>query len=208
MGRSVPSGEDFDDYFPETVSSYGIHAGYEFVPTFGAVYVGGFYGMNRFQGDDASSQNGYVDGELYGIEAEVTFGDTAVFGQYGEAEMIGDGTDTAFDGDFYRFGAAHDFQNFSIIADWESGESPDVFEDSDDWGEYNTFSVTFEAPVNDLGYAYFSVSQAGFIANTEDEGDETRLEVGFRMNFGERSRTNLTTSYNPGRAAAWAEVLD
>lgn len=208
INRSVPAGEDFDDYFPEGAAAYGIHLGYEFNPNWGSVYVGGFYGRNRFQGDDASSTNGYVTGDLRGIETEVTFGNTAFFAQFGTAEMVGDVGDTAFDGQFQRVGVAHDFDSFSVIADYERGRSDDIFEDRFDWGEYNAFGLTVEAPVTDWAYGYVTISHAGFIANTEDEGSEDRIEVGLRMNFGEQKRTNLTTTYNPGLAAAWAETLD
>lgn len=209
FGRDRPEGEDFDESYPNGAGSYGIHAGYEFLPAFGAVYVGGFYGQNNFQGDDASSYNDYVDGDLYGLETELTLGNTAIFLQFGEAEMVGDEGDTAFDGRFYRLGVAHDFDAFSVIADYEAGNSPDIFEDEGDEGDYNVFTITFERQVGELGYAYASLEQSAFIANTEDEGSETSMAVGFRMNIGQdQARTNLTTSYNPGLAAAWAETLD
>lgn len=208
LRRSLESGQDFDDYAPEDASSYGLHVGYEFNPAFGPLYVGAFVGRNEFQGDDASSTNGTVSGDLYGIEAEAMLGNTSVFAQIGSAEMIGDGTDTAFDGRFYRVGAAHDFNHFTVVGDFEWGTSPDVFEDSGDWGEYTSFGVTFETPITDAVYGYLALNRTEITANDEDMARETRVELGVRFNYGPRTRTNLTTSYNPGLAAAWAETLD
>ena len=48
------------------------------------------------------------------------------------------------------------------------------------------------------------------IANTEDSGFDDFYSIGIRIPLGPEpgKRNNLTTSYRPGLAAAWASTLD
>lgn len=198
--------EDFDDFLPEGATAYGLHVG----RNFGPLYFGGFYGQNRFQGSDASSDNGYVSGDLYGLEAEYQFARTgALFGQYGVAEMVGDEGDTAFDGNFHRLGASYGFGRFGVVADYEKGRSDDIFEDSGDWGEYEAYGIEASYQFSPSLIATIGYETTTFTANTEDEGTENTISVGLTVPFGAAgSRNNLTTTYRPGLAAAWAETLD
>ncbi|WP_319824599.1 porin [Thalassovita sp.] len=203
--RDVPQ-DDWDDYLPEGASSLGLHFGRHF----NDVYAGAFIGKNWFQGDDSSSGDGYVDGTLWGVEAEYMLSpNTALFGQIGMADMVGDDGDSEFDGHFVRIGMAHTVNKLTLAMDYEFGRSPDIFEDSSDWGEYKAFTVSAEYQFKPRLIGTFSLSQMDITANTEDSGDETVVEVGLKIPFGATyKRNNLTTTYRPGLAAAWAETLD
>ena len=145
----------------------------------------------------------------YGIEAEYRFSNYSVFAQYGRADMVGDVGDTAFDGDFMRVGFNAKIDRLDFVMDYESGRSDDIFEDSGDWGEYRTFGVELDYQVTDRVSAYVAYTDMDFDANDEDFGTDQFVSLGVRVAFGEKGRrTNLTTTYMPGLAAAWAENLD
>ena len=206
MGRDIGS-NDFDEFAPSGAGSLGLHVGRDF----GGNYVGAFYGMNRFQGDDASSPNGFLTGNLYGIEGEFALGSsTTMFAQYGTAEMIGDGTDTAFEGNFYRLGVSTRVnEKFTISLETEMGRSSERFEDDGDWGEYRTVSLSGEYKFAPRLIGTLTVSQMDIAANTEDLGRDNSVSIGLSIPLGaDHRKSNLTTSYNPGLAAAWAETLD
>jgi len=209
FGRELEDGEDYDDDAPSQASALGLHAGY----MWGDHYVGAFAGRNWFQADDAASDNGTVHGDLYGIEGHFRLPNqtTTFFGQIGKAEMIGDGTDTAFDGTFVRVGMTQQLnEKLNLMIDLEYGRSPDVFEDNNDWGEYQAVGIkaayTFRPRlIGEAGVDFMHIT-----ANSEDNGKDYRAFVGVRIPFGAdgTARSPLTTTYKPGLAAAWAETLD
>ena len=205
VDRGIPSGEDYESYAPEDVTAYGLHIG----RVLGDTYVGGFYGQNRFQGDDADVFGGHVDGSLFGLEAEHQVGFGSVFGQIGQADMVGEVDDTAFDGTFFRLGMDARLGAVNLIASFERGTSPAIFEDEDDSGTYERYDISFEYPFNERVIAMAGIEMTDFVANTEDSSSETYLKLGVRVPLGnEGRRNNLKTPYMPGFAAAWAETLD
>ena len=205
LDRGIPAGEDYDTYAPEDVSAYGLHVG----RMLGDTYVGGFYGQNRFQGEDAGVIGGHVNGSLFGIEAEHNVGFGSVFGQIGKADMIGEVDDTGFDGTFLRLGVDARLGVFNMIASFERGTSPAIYEDTDDSGTYERYDISFEYPFNERVIGMVGVEMTDFVANTEDSSSETNLKLGVRVPIGgEGRRNNLKTTYMPGLAAAWAETLD
>jgi len=199
-------GNNFDQFAPEGAKSLGLHFGYQF----DSVYVGAFAGKNWFQGDDASSANGYEDGELYGIEAEYEVSSNVrLFAQLGDADMVGDQGDTAFKGQFVRAGLSATQGKLTVATDFEYGRSDNIFEDNGDWGEYTAFGINAEYQFKPRLIGTFGLSRMDITANTEDKGDETLISIGVKVPFGANyKRNNLTTTYRPGLAAAWAETLD
>ncbi len=199
---------DFDHYAPWGVTSFGLHAGRQI----GNAYIGGFVGGNTFQGDDASTTNGYLTGTLWGIEGQVepaSMSGVSLFGQLGRANMVGDAGDTAFIGSFARFGADYDAGNgFGFAVAVEFGRSPNIFEDSGDWGEYRL--ATIEGRLERGNVIYSIGGEMGqFTANTEDFATSNRLFLKATIPFGPKPKRNLLkTPYGPGLAAAWAETLD
>ena len=213
--RNDVGSNDFDDYAPASATSLGVHMG----KSIGQTYFGAFYGKNRFQGLGFQAPTrvpGYQTGTLYGLEFEQSTSFGSVFGQYGEAKMIGEGpvvgspgNDTGFEGSFYRLGMHWEFTSVDLFASYEAGESTSIFEDDGDSGSYNRISVETEYPVAEHMIMVFGLEMTEFEANVEDSASETRLTVGLRVPLGEhRGRNNLKTPYMPGLAAAWAETLD
>ncbi len=203
--RDLPAGDSFEDYFPEGATAYGLHVGRNLDDT----YFGGFYGQNRFQGVDAGSTNGYVTGNLFGLEFQhnASFGN--VFGQLGKADMVGDDGDTAFDGSFFRVGIEMGLAGGIAIASYEKGSSPSIFEDEDDSGTYDRIDLIYERQLSSRVYGSLGVEFTDIQANTEDSASETTYRIGVRVPIGsEPKRNNLKTTYMPGLAAAWAETLD
>ncbi len=203
--RNIGS-NDFDEYAPEGASSFGLHFG----RSFGPAYAGAFIGQNRFQGSDASITNDYISGDLYGLEGEYDLGNMAVFGQFGRADMVGDAGDTQFVGSFARVGVSATIDKLTLTADFEKGNSPDIFEDSGDYGDYRAIGVVVDYQVTDRVIATMSYENMDIIANTEDNGTDEYYALGIRIPFGAGTgkRNNLTTTYRPGLASAWAEALD
>lgn len=198
--------EDFESFAPEGATSYGLHFG----RNFGNLYAGAFAGQNRFQGSDSGSTNGYVTGDLYGLEAEYKVTPAiAVFGQIGKADMVGDDGDTAFDGNFYRLGASATFDRFGVALDYEEGTSDDIFEDDGDEGDYRSIGIEGSYLITSNLTATLGYEKMDITANTEDDASESTITIGLSYAFGaQTSRHNLTTTYKPGLAAAWAETLD
>ena len=198
--------QDFDEYAPGGASSLGLHAG----RNFGNFYGGAFVGKNRFQGTDAMTTNDYVSGSLYGVEAEYSMGAISVFGQLGRAKMIGDAGDTEFTGKFGKIGIAATLDRFVISADFEQGNSPLNFEDAGDEGDYRVLGLAIDYQITDRVIGTLSYEKMEIIANTEDSGSDEFFGIGIRIPLGATGakRNNLTTSYRPGLAAAWAETLD
>ncbi len=199
---------DFDHYAPWGVTSFGLHAGRQF----GNAYVGGFMGGNAFQGNDASTSNGYITGTLWGIEGRIepaSMSGVSLFGQLGRANMVGDAGDTAFIGNFARFGADYDAGNgFGFTVAAEFGRSPNIFEDSGDWGEYRLATVEGRLERGNVIYS-IGGEMGQFTANTEDFATSNRLFLKATIPFGPKPKRNLLkTPYGPGLAAAWAETLD
>lgn len=197
---------DFDDYAPGGARSLGLHFG----RNFGTAYVGAFLGRNQFQSDDTPSGNDYVNGDVWGIEGQYVFDNATFFAQYGDAEMIGDLGDNEFNGRFMRFGTSVTMDKLTLTAEFERGKSPDVFEDGGDWGEYRSFGVTADYQVTNRIIATASFESMDITANSEDNGIDDFYAVGIRVPLGDNDgkRNNLTTSYRPGLAAAWASNLD
>ena len=203
--RDTPAGA-FDSNAPEGARSLGLHLGHQF----DGVYVGIFGGKNWFQGDDSASGNGYLDGEVYGLEMEYDLGnDSSIFAQFGDADMVGDQGDTAFRGEYVRAGFATTRGKLTIAADVEYGRSDAIFEDSSDWGDYTAYGVDFEYRFHPRVIGTLGLSRMDITANSEDNGEDNMVSIGIKVPFGaDYERNNLTTSYRPGLAAAWAEVLD
>lgn len=123
--------------------------------------------------------------------------------------LVGDLGDTAFKGDFVRAGLSATQGKLTVATDFEYGRSDNIFEDSSDWGEYTAFGINAEYQFKPRLIGTFGVSRMDITANTEDNGDETLISIGVKVPFGATyKRNNLTTSYRPGLAAAWAETLD
>jgi len=208
FGRSL-DGNDFDDYAPSQASALGLHAGY----MWGEHYVGVFAGRNWFQGEEAATDNGTEHGDLYGIEGhfKLANGTTGFFGQLGWADMAGDDDDTGFKGTFLRLGMTQAVNDkLDLMIDLEYGRSSDLFEDSDDWGEYQSVGVKAAYAFQPRLIGEAGIDLMHITANSEDTGNDYRAYVGLRIPFGADGAQSspLTTSYKPGLAAAWAETLD
>lgn len=203
--RNIGS-EDFDSYAPEGARSIGLHFG----RNFGAAYVGAFIGRNEFQSDDTPSGNDYVSGKLYGIEGQYEMGNATLFAQLGRADMVGDEGDVAFIGDFQRIGASVAVDKLTLTADFEQGHSSDIFEDDGDYGDYRALGVAVDYQISERVIGTLSYRNMDVIANTEDNGYDNFYAIGIRVPLGAATgkRNNLTTSYYPGLAAAWASNLD
>lgn len=201
-------GLDFNDFAPGRFASLGLHLGRDFGP----YYVGAFVGRNYFQGVDNENNGRSRHGDIFGIEAAYDVSETIVaYGHVGDAEMDVDGGDTAFDGMFWRLGAAvevNDRMDASI--EFEGGESDDIFEDPGDSGDYFVVTLAGEYQLSERLIGTVSLSRMSIHANDEESGKDTQIMVGLRVPFGaaQRERGNLSTSYRPGLAAAWAEALD
>lgn len=198
---------DFDSYAPEGARSIGLHFG----RSFGAAYVGAFLGRNEFQSDETPSGNDYVSGKLYGIEGQYEMGSATLFAQIGRADMVGDEDDNAFTGGFQRIGVSMSVDQLTLTADLEQGRSPDVFEDGGgDWGEYRALGVAVDYQFSERVIGTMSYRNMDVVANTEDNGFDDFYAIGIRIPLGAATgkRNNLTTSYYPGLAAAWAATLD
>lgn len=198
--------EDFDSYGPEGARSIGLHFG----RNFGPAYAGAFIGRNEFQSDDTPSGNDYVSGKLYGLEGQYEMGAVTLFAQIGRADMVGDEGDVAFTGGFQRVGISASVDKFTLTADFEQGNSPDIFEDDGDEGDYRALGVAVDYQVTDRVIGTVSYRTMDIIANTEDSGFDDYYAIGVRIPLGASTgkRNNLTTSYYPGLAAAWASTLD
>lgn len=198
--------EDFDEYAPEGARSIGLHFG----RNFGPAYAGAFIGRNEFQSDDTPSGNDYLSGNLYGIEGQYDMGAVTLFAQIGRADMVGDEDDVAFIGGFQRIGISANVDQFTLTADLEQGNSPDIFEDDGDEGDYRVLGVAVDYKFSDRVIGTLSYRTMDIIANTEDSGFDDYYAIGVRIPLGASTgeRNNLTTSYYPGLAAAWATTLD
>ena len=196
---------NFDDYAPEGARSIGLHFG----RNFGTAYAGAFIGRNQFQGSDAAVQNDYVSGKLYGIEGEYTMSNLSFFGQIGRADMVGEVDDTEFVGQFVRLGMSAVVDKMTFTVDLEQGRSAN-FEDLEDPGEYRAFGFAVDYQVSDRVIATVAYEGMDAIAFDEQTGADDYFSVGVRIPLGANTgkRNNLTTTYRPGLAAAWAEALD
>lgn len=199
-------GEDFDSYAPEGARSLGLHFG----RNFGPAYAGAFIGRNEFQSDDTSSGNGYLSGSVYGVEGQYEMGAVSLFAQLGRADMVGDPGDVAFIGNFARIGASATIDKLTLTADLEKGHSSNIFEDGGDYGDYRALGVAVDYRFSDRVIGTLSYETMDIIANTEDSGFDDFYGIGIRIPLGASTgdRNNLTTSYRPGLAAAWASALD
>jgi hypothetical protein len=200
--------EVFRGYAPEGARSAGLHFG----RNVGEAYFGGFVGRNWFQTTLINGEyNGFQPGELYGLEGQYDLGDVSFFGQFGQAEMIGTPGDTAFEGNFARVGVSATIERFSVTAEFEKGRSPDIFEDlGDGGGDYRAIGVNVDYKLTDRIIATLNYEQMDIIANDEDSGIDEYYGLGIRIPLGDSAgkRNNLTTSYRPGLATAWAKTLD
>lgn len=198
--------EDFGRYAPEGARSYGLHFG----RSFDTAYLGAFVGRNEFQSDDTDSGNDYVSGKLYGVEGQYELGSTTLFAQLGRADMVGDEGDVAFQGSFQRIGVSTTLDKLTLTADLEQGHSPNIFEDNGDYGDYKALGVALDYRISDRVIATMSYRTMTIVANTEDNGFDDFYGIGIRIPLGAATgkRNNLTTSYYPGLAAAWATTLD
>jgi Gram-negative porin len=204
-GRDIGD-EDFADYAPGGARSIGLHGG----RNFGPAYAGAFIGKNQFQSDDPGGPNDYLTGELYGFEGQYDMGNVSFFAQYGRADMVGDPTDVAFTGNFARVGVSANIEELTLTADFEKGNSPDIFEDEPGEGKYRALGVVLDYQITDRIIGTVSYETMEIIANTEDSGFDDYYSIGIRIPLGAGSgkRNNLSTSYRPGLAAAWASALD
>jgi hypothetical protein len=177
---------------------------------FGAGYAGAFIGRNQFQSFDTPSTNGYGSGRLYGIEGQYVMDGATVFAQLGQAKMIGLPGDEAFIGRFGRIGVSASVDKLTLTADLEKGSSNDMFEDEGDYGDYRSLGVAVDYQFTDRIIGTLTYETMDIVANTEDSGFDDFYGIGIRVPLGTApaKRNNLTTSYKPGLAAAWASVLD
>ena len=207
MGRDDGGETYFDSFAPNKAAALGLHAGREIGEK---AYVGIFVGKNWFQGDDAGTYNSYVNGTLYGLEAEAELvPGAAIYGQYGYADMVGDENDTAFKGHFGKVGMSMQRDRLLMRLEGEWGRSPNIFEDEDDWGEYTKIALGGEYELRPNLFATAQISHMEITANSEDDGEDNSIQLGLKMSFGKPGQVNnLRTPYTPGLAAAWAEVLD
>ena len=211
MRRGDNNESNFDSFAPTQGAALGLHFGRN-LPNNG--YVGLFLGRNWFQGDDAATNDSNLHGSLYGIEGEFQVMPRGMlYGQVGRARMIGDGTtyiDTGFEGNFAKLGMAYQYNDRLLVRlEGERGKSPFFFEDNGDWGDYNKISLGGEYELRPNLLATAKISHMNIRANTEDDGNDNTIQLGLRWRFGAQSDSyNLRTTYMPGQAAAWGEVLD
>jgi hypothetical protein len=200
-------GLDFEDFAPGRIASIGLHFGRDFGPH----YLGAFAGQNSFQGPTGSVDTD-LDGDLFGIEAAYAVSDTIVaYGHIGHAKMVQFPGDVTFDGEFWRIGAKVAVNDrIDATLEFEGGESQDIFEDDGDSGDYFVITMAGEYQLSERLIGTVSLSRMEIAANTEDFGKDTQVMVGLRVPFGAaaKERGNLSTSYRPGLAAAWAAALD
>jgi hypothetical protein len=196
------------NFAPGRVASIGLHFGRDLGP----YYVGAFVGQNYFQGFELNSIERTSHGDLFGVEAAYDVTETIVaYGHVGQAKMVGLEGDRAFDGLFWRIGATAEVNDrIDASLEFEGGESNDIFEDEGDSGDYFVVTLASEYQFSERLIGTVSFSRMEIRANTEDFGTDTQIMVGLRVPFGaaQRERGNLSTSYRPGLAAAWASTLD
>jgi hypothetical protein len=200
-------GLDFEQFAPGRIASVGLHLGRDLGPH----YLGVFVGQNYFEGRTGSADSS-LDGNLFGIEAAYALSDTILaYGHVGQAKMVVEAGDVAFDGTFWRIGAEVAInERIDGRLEFEGGESPDIFEDGGDSGDYFVVTLAGEYAFSERLIGTVSVSRMEITANSEDAGRDTQVMLGLRVPFGRegRDRGNLSTSYRPGLAAAWAAALD
>jgi hypothetical protein len=200
-------GLDFEVFAPGRIASIGLHFGRDFGPH----YLGAFVGRNYFQGPTGSADTD-LDGDLFGIEAAYAVSDTIVaYGHIGHAKMVQFPGDVTFDGEFWRIGAKVAVNDLiDATLEFEGGESKGIFEDDGDSGDYFVITMAGEYQFSERLIGTVSLSRMEIAANSEDFGKDTQVMVGLRVPFGAagRERGNLSTSYRPGLAAAWAAALD
>lgn len=197
---------DFNSYGPEGARSIGLHFG----KSFGTAYVGAFIGRNEFQNDDTPTGNDYVSGKLYGIEGQYEMGGATLFAQLGRADMVGEEGDVAFIGGFQRIGISTTIDQLTLTADVEQGKSSNIFEDDGDYGDYRALGLAVDYQFSPRVIGTVSYRKMDVVANTEDSAIDDFYGIGIRIPLGATAgkRNNLTTSYYPGLAAAWAANLD
>ena len=204
-----PPRTEYRNQGPREFEVLGVHVG----KNFGDVYAGGFVGVG-FQQTDLNydiMRAGYIGG----IEAQKNFGNFSVFGQVAYMDWRyeawdGAAPDNGFSGVMSRVGVSYDFTDrLSAMLDFEYGFSPNWFEDAGDWGELMVGQIQVAYAVNDrmdivAGYEY-----GQFRANTEDDGYESNITLGLRINFGGASGFNeLSTPVQGFAAAGWAKTTD
>lgn len=191
----------------------GGHLNYEY-----AGLLAGIFGSYGWAPD---YDNTFQDGTTYGVEAQYTFGQFSLFGQFGRANIRTDEDDSGFSGYFGRGGVNYQFSD-ALLVQLEAGRghANKGFEDSGDWGTYTTwgakavYKVTdaFSVPV----FATASYEGGYYKANTEDTGHEHIVRLGVAVPLGVtgagpslRAVANpLATATTPYRAASWGETLD
>ena len=99
------------------------------------------------------------------------------------------------------------------------GKSPNGYEDqgSNQWGKARDFTVEGKMRVMKTLplYGLVKYQHSTYVANTEDDGSESKFMIGVSYEFGaptlyanDRRGATLSTTMMPGRAASWAEALD
>lgn len=196
-----------EDNSPWGASAAGVHFAYR---TDGWL-LGGFYSGNR------TNTGGNTFGRAYGFEWQGYGEDTTWYVIAGESNSIYDGGDNRFEGPILigegRFYVGEDAR---ITGTFGLGHSPDGYEDAGDTGTAITFGVAYTAKMGDSSFYYtVGYSREGYNANSEDTGADERFTFGVTWLFGvdslkaaDRSGATLKTSLMPGRAAAYAEILD
>ncbi len=202
-------GSEYRNQGPREFEVLGVHVG----KNFGGLYAGAFAGIG-FQQTDLN-YNIMRAGYIGGLEAKKSFGKLTVFGQvaymdWRYEDWDGFPPDNGFTGMMSRVGLSYEISDrLSAMFDFEYGYSPDWFEDAGDWGELMVGQLQLAYAITDrfdivAGYEY-----GQFRANTEDDGYESNLTIGVRMNFGGASGFNeLSTPVQGFAAAGWAKTTD
>ena len=211
----TPIEDVFDDASPTALGALGVHVG---KPTQNG-YLGVFAGINAYEAysdftsvplvfSDLTSKTGY----LFGVEGTGEIDFARYFWQLGTAKMEGDSydgdLDTAFDGAFFKVGLRKASPLGDVFASLEAGSSPNIYEDEGDSGYYQVVNLGLEFPLSDRLTATAGIERQAFTANTEDFASVDRFYFSVRMPIGRGGAWDLQTTQMPGRAAAWAEVLD
>jgi hypothetical protein len=195
------------DEAPRTVIVLGGHALY----TMGVGAIGVFAGTGTVDMD-----GDWPWGSIYGVEGTFNVGQTMFLGQVGHANIQPSPGDEAFIGWIARVGALHSMSpDKAVLVDLGFGHSPNIFEDSGDWGTYFSWGVKFVKHVPQFQNMFLTLAYDGMsvTANTEDSGIEHSIRVGLAIPLGGATTAAevarpLATPMGPFRAAGWAGTLD
>lgn len=193
-------------------NTYGLHLSYRNPDRY---LAGVFVGYGQGEIDDKTQ------GKMIGIEGQYYFDRVTLYAQMGHANInnIPD-SDNQFKGHFTTLAVRYfPSDDLMLQAGFAYGKSPSGYEDlgSHQWGKAKDYFLEGKMRVMDsqpvYGIARFQHST--YVANSEDDGSESRFMIGISYDFGaptlyaaDRRGATLATPSLPGRAASWAEALD